>query len=738
MTEVSQFQLRPIVRAALIWDVPALRRRKRAANLLKAFDAPPWNLDEPERGPLDVAARGVVAATQGNVDEALAVWSALYEAPSPDVHLLGHLLRAWADVPAEVAVQALRSAADLAGQIAAAEDRARILRKIATLAHDRGDSDTAVTCVHAALAAVRRGSALQGVLLRFRWGLERGELPGPTLPWDSDPLLLLAWIRTRALDATIEAEVNRFSDDLLGTWAQRVRGGQTPLDVLNACQLQAAWAADLGLRDGLLKVMSAQLLSGAAQSDAQTRWAASAWVLASREQIIDVLHRAEGAIDPETAQELLDLVTNSPATRHRLRDVAAVVWDLLDDDGVDRLLARVDPGPLDDVDRHQERIVWANVVWRSRATWFAHWEKLDRERQWAALTEVAPQLVGELSEAEREQLLAACAELPAERRRSLAVIGAALATAQGQPAGPWIAAATPTQLVDLRDWQSDAVPDPVIAETVTKLLTLVEGERERAQEGSFGIGGADSRRILGRLSAELSQRNPRVASLLTAIANDERMPAEHQLGALEGLLAIRRAHGLETDTRAELRTVSALAGPHLWGTIDTTVLRVLRLAVLADDLSSEEVLEVAAACRAPKREVRVVAIIATADALAATPRTSLAWGLLATLYDPADDIVERGLIAVTNGALDHTADVGEVAVAALVSAFRLGRKSVRRWAVRAASRLARYPAAELLIRSATEDSSWLVRRAAADSISDLDNQGPIGKAGTDSSHGASS
>ena len=191
------------------------------------------------------------------------------------------------------------------------------------------------------------------------------------------------------------------------------------------------------------------------------------------------------------------------------------------------------------------------------------------------------------------------------------------------------------------------------------------------------------------------------------------MPADHKFGALQGLLALRRAHGLSRKVGDAVRSMEDIVGPQIWGAIDTGVLRVTRLAVLANALTHDEELEVVAACRSSKQEVRVVAVLAIADLLKARHSSTAAWALVGVLYDPTDDVMERGLQAVGQGALGEHPDAAEVATAAVVSAYRTGRPAVRTASVHAAARLAD-PAARRLVRTASGDRSWLVRRAAVD------------------------
>jgi HEAT repeat protein len=153
----------------------------------------------------------------------------------------------------------------------------------------------------------------------------------------------------------------------------------------------------------------------------------------------------------------------------------------------------------------------------------------------------------------------------------------------------------------------------------------------------------------------------------------------------------------------------------MWGVIDTSVLRVARLGRgLADELTPAEMREVFSACRSAKEQVRLLSVAALEDVLSAEPENAASsWTLVSALYDPADEVLMRALQIVERGALEANPDASEIAVAAIVSAYRTGGSKVRRFSISAAAALGdHHPELVRLVASATSDASWEVRIAA--------------------------
>jgi hypothetical protein len=150
---------------------------------------------------------------------------------------------------------------------------------------------------------------------------------------------------------------------------------RTPLDVLNAAQRQADWAAAAALRDALIRLMCAHILDGDAQSEGSVRWAIAAWVLAGGDRITSVLQQAERALNATAAHGLIEATTASRP--EVLPDVAAGVWRHIDDADLDRVLSLLDPGDPSTPARPETRQVWANLLWRDPTAWYRRWLKLD-------------------------------------------------------------------------------------------------------------------------------------------------------------------------------------------------------------------------------------------------------------------------------------------------------------------------------------------------------------------------
>jgi len=710
------FELSLVMRAAILWDVPTLREGDTAAqNFLRAFEPRPENVDATPQGPLQLAAVVVRATAAGRYDEAQNAVDHLIASSTPAERLLGYLLRLWFGGVGEEREADLGHAHELSRRIADQEDRARVCRKIAVAAMDFGELERARTALEDGLAGAPHGSALQQSIRALLWDLgERSSLSLSDVLVDtsSDPLLAQPWVSDPAFDAITAADVERFRDGLHGIWGGTVRVGPTPLDTLNGLQRQADWAAAAGLRDLLIRVLCAHLLDGAARSDAQIRWAASSWVLARGDRITSVLARAERALDAEMASVLLQAVARNPLRLPMLPHVAIALWRHVGDEDIPALLGGLDPGLPGDVTKRESRQVWANLLWRAPHVWYREWQMLNPPSRPAALEELHPSAVDELTAAAQADLLRSCDTVDLPLREVFAGIAIALAISQDASPDQWLAIAGPDTIRDVADWRQDAVSYDVISEAVRTAMAHVAGAREQALAGQIGLEAVDPRVLLGDLAARLGHPNEEAEGLLVSIAADPRLPADHQLGALQGLVLLRHAGLLSEHARSDIRSLSDQAGPSMWGVIDTSVLRAARLWSVADELTDSELLELEAGCRSAQRQVRLVAVAAVADALRSGARSSAAWTLVSALYDPDDEVLSRALAEVRRGTLDAEPEALTVSLAALVSAYRTGRNTVRRAAIAAAWQLRDRPEASRLVDSATRDRSWEVRYAA--------------------------
>jgi hypothetical protein len=716
----DSFTLSPEIRAAIVWDVPRLQQgSSAAANLVRAFGPVPWNLEDRASGPLELAARGVLAANVGRVQDALETWGGLVSAPAPDEQLLGHLLRLWVSLPRADRRVDLQRALDIGSRLSGRDDRARVCRKVASAALDSGEVEIARSAVQIVLDAAEPGGGLDREARWTLWNLgdrDAGLLSGGG--GVDDDLLTQPWIYEQALGAATDADLDRFRDELAGVWSRALHFGQTPMDVLNSAQRQADWAAKPVLRDSIVRLMCVHILERMAESEANVRWAAMSWVIAKGKNVTAVLNRTEPRLDAEFAHELIETIAANPLRRQELPSVVAGLWRLVADDAVGQLLALLGPGELDDPTHPEARQVWANLLWRDPSAWYLSWLKLGSSERLAAITEVPPEAVDQLEPAAQSVLLAECATVEERNRWRFSSIAAALATLTGEDPAEWFDVATPQSVLELVRWRRSAVPDAVLERAIRTSEEMVNRARDEAREGTFGAGAGDSRAMLGAACAALGRPDPDAERLLLEVAGDARMSSDQQLGALQGLASMREAGVLSRSTRDALRALPDATGPQVWGKIDTGAIRVARLYVLADDLTGEEKAEVLSGCRSRELQVRLISVAALESILTAIPLDPAAsWTLLSALYDPSDDVLTRALEVLARGSDQLQVEARLAAGPAVVAAYRAGRHQVRRAAVGAAAVLQNEsPEAALLVATAVNDPSWEIRRLAMQSL----------------------
>lgn len=708
-------QLQPDLVAAVLWDLPTLQAGDAAArNLVAAFRGEARNFDEGATGPLQQAAEGVAKLVAGGEQAALESWAGLVASEQAGDRLFGHLLRLLVSTEPDARQADLEAAQAIAATLAESDVRARVTRKIAIVALESGHAEVVRTAVEDVLGAVRVDSRIGRSLRWLLWSAGDREVDLGDGDGQPDPLLDQPWLAGRAFAGAAKADVNRLLDDLNDVWGGTIRFGRTPIDILNAAQLQADWAGDLALRNSIVQVMAAHIFAAPQMYRANVQWAATSWVVSGGQQISSVLRHAEPYLDADAVTAMVDAVLAKSRAIKALPKVAVGTWRLASDAELGRLLDLLDPGDLTDSTRDDARLVWASVIWRDPTMWLDRWRHLDGSHQLGALVELPPDVADELPSAARSELLDACARAAQHHRSTLAGLAAALAWKAGQPVTPWVETAPTATILDLLRWNPDTVAERSLRQHLEDAKRLVSEQREAALAGRFELRGTDARASLGALVAADGKPDIDAERLLIAVAEDPQMSGEHQVNALQGLTSIRRAGLLSSEARTQLRSMPGEQGRHHWGPIDTGAVRAARLLALADDLKDTELDELLAGARSSAEQVRLISIAALEDVLEShASNTAAAWTLISALYDPSDEILISAASAIARGALRSQSEARSVAITALIAAYRNGRESVRYAAVSAAWILReQYSGATELVRTASADQSWVVRRAA--------------------------
>lgn len=436
-------------------------------------------------------------------------------------------------------------------------------------------------------------------------------------------------------------------------------------------------------------------------------------MLAGGDRIPAVISKGERVLDGSVARQLIDLVAANSRLQAVLQDVVAGLWRYVADEDIERVLGLLDPGHLTDVIRGPAQQVWAQLVWRKPEIWHQAFMRLDDLQKQAAIVHLIPAAVDELDRDARRDLLSICKTVPEPERHRIAGIAGALAIAQGDSLEPWFEVARPEAILSLSEWRSGSVSAVVLRRALEEARSRVEEARKQSHGGRIVMGPGDNQILLGQLAAALSGDETGVEELLVAVAGDEQMSAESQLGALQGLTVMRLGGLLSVEARRQLRLLADVPGAEMWGIVDKDVLHAARLNVLADELTDEELRDVLTGCRAARQEVRLISVATIEEVLHHQASNAAAtWTLVSALYDPSDEVLSRALQAIARGAV-RTSDATEVVVAAVAQAFRTGRNQVRRSAVTAALTLvSEHSTAAELVASARHDPSWEVRKQA--------------------------
>lgn len=713
--------LDPEIRAALLWDVRALRRGSPAAqNLLAAFGPPPRHLSEDAKGSLQIAVIGVLAFTdRSDTAEALSAWAPLLESESADERLLGHLLRLWVELAPGVRAVDLGNALDLARRVADQEDRARICLKVAIAANDTGHVEQAKEAGRAALEAAPEDAEIHRATQWFLYDLDRSvELPA--FGGYNDDVLTQPWLTDEAWSAALQADLNQFQDRIAGVWGGATRIGQTPLDVLNAVQRQAEWAGLTVRRDAVTRLMCSHVLMSSSESQQNIQWAAGAWVLAGGGNIPTVLAHAEPKLDAEFAHGLIEQVVQR-SRLGTLPQVARSVWRLVSESDVDWLLALLDPGTLQQPEASDAREAWANLLWRDPALWHTHWAKLDLDHKLSAVSEVIPHAVERLPAEIAADMFHACDLADPSEQRQVAVFAAAVAASLGRDSDRWLVNATAQDVLQLAHWRRSVVTDESLARVTAELLKAGNERYDGALNSHWSIGGSQTFTMLGDAAALAKASRREVEDLLLQVIETPAMASDDQIGALEGLATIHRSGHLSAEAESRLHDLNLEPGQRIFMRLEPTALRAAQLYALGDSMSSDEQTEVLVGCRAPSEQTRLFAVAALEAILASDQsHPGAAWTLLSAAYDPADSVLTRALNILGRNPTRVDPALASAYTAAVASAYQTGKHDVRRAAVLAARELAKTSdnggALEAALREARTDQSWEIREIVAGTL----------------------
>ncbi len=698
------------VRAALLWDVPWLESADAGAQQwLRALRLEfPYVGELNAKDPLSIAAHVVQAVMHGDIATATSHRSTLSEGGEAD-QLLGGLLALWLDLDSPDAVgQTVDDVADIISRIEEADLRARLLLRLAAFALHRRQQAQARAALCEAVNTTDLSTRL-GVVAR-RWAASEGiEIAGFN-PYAStrtpeDPLLALPWIRGQALEASAAISGERFEHHLRGVWDTSFHIGRTKQDELLAAYTQADWCGALDLRGVLRKLLSSQMLLGEPQKPDQRRWALVSWATSPQAKAVPAaILASEDQLDAAGAADLLaEVRRDGIAGWQPYVEVAAGVWDLLDDDGARDLLHTL-AGPEAQPDTPQLASVFANLLWRVPDEWSnAFVDASDTTR--AAMVQL-------LDPHHLEVMPAVLKSGIAEYRRQLGeqtAFDLALAFTEQGTTGS-LAPSSPADAITLLEWHPASVDTSTIEAFVDRLEAGARSALKKARENAWGMGDAGTRH-LAELAIHLPNPPHSVIDILIEMCEDDHTAAAWQFGALKGLMILRGADQLPDADVARIRQLAIFPGRGLFGEkISPTLLRAAQLRVYAHSLTDADVTWLATCARGSDVQSRLVAIAALGD-IDSDVTPTVEWSLVSGLFDPADEVVVRAVAALTDKAT-ASADVAVVVQSRLSDLYQNGSRKVRRQIVRAAANHHQL-AAEDILTAARRDRAWSVRREAS-------------------------
>jgi hypothetical protein len=729
---------RPEIVAALLWDVPALRRAGQRgsdfADSLTPSLPPPGDEPGPGSDPLEIAARGVRLEREGEAREAVSCYRVLVETPDSWVRLLGLMLRAWSEYGDEAAVSEASAAVDALG--VGGDLGAHLQAKIATYAFNRGANDLARKALAEAIELAPRG----GVLRRALWieGLNAGlrsEWEDDTEILAEDQLVDYPWISFGALQSAQETLSSLVEARAKRLWSFQWGFGKTPLDDIVAAEQQASWAGALWKLRPIRKQLGAQLLGGAARNSTEWAWGVVMWTLGGGKNPERAYALAEPSFDEGSADSVVGTLLDtylSDRTAHSVVSVAVEAWDELSEELLRSAVKRFEPVASDHPVAQEVLRLWAGYAARMTDEWLIDFEKFEIGTR-AALIEMLG--VGAVREfpSDAKLMVAETVEWMLENEEQVsahvvALLGVATdGSGLDQDQRANVAARLGAEGLSRLSWKDfgSLVDADALDGARATLIEIIARESEEARQGQISFGAGDSRLSLGRIVADRGQADETAVGLLLDIASDPELPPEHVLGARNALTVIRNANLLSDG---DLQRVRAGSDPNgrtgVVRGVSRELLAASRLRVLSLDLDEAERIALIELTRARDGKARHIALAGCAEAASSATESDspaaaedLGWALVGGLYDPTDEVVASTLRVFTPEIVRRFPGAGQVAMSRCRELLDVGDTAVRESVRAMAGAWSRSPLLEtdrtietLLARSA-RDRSWLVRNA---------------------------
>lgn len=702
--------------AALLFDIPTLKRLGvEARPFIDAMSVPSWNTDKWGNSSLATAARGIVLARSGALEEALPQFAALQE--STEEKLLGACLTG-CFAGASDAEPALEHALRLTGSLDDPELRSRILLKIAALARDSNVQSVERDAIRLCLECAPPGSRLLRVARMTAVDLGALDieeaLDTPLGPYD--PLLAAPWISEEALMAAASIAKDRMYRDLRSAWSSQWHIGATPADELAAAELQYTWIGRHDMRSLVRKQVGAALLTRYAGHSNDWTYGLWAWVEGDGQNIATAVRTAEPHIANEQVLEILDaLATAGPRRRERLLETTMAFWHRLPDERIAPTLAQFplsEQLPRPDVRNR----LWAKLLERSPVTVLAALAGEPDERVVAVLRELAVWRIRRLDQTARDVLLDLASGLEGADTEVIGLV-AVLTLDRGDTRAAEVRVAevidiTPfpqAQALKVLESAPEALAPSLVARLFEAQLTSVRGLLTEAQGGIHSYTSGSVLIDLAEVAARTPQ--PQIAvELLLQVCESHHTSIQQRLEARQALSLLSP---LDADAAQRLRQLPD-DGPRDLTEEDLTpaVLRAARISALTPELTTHERLGVLADARGKEARARLLSMHNLVGLLEGGADEGAEWALVGGLFDPSDDVVRVAVGAIGDGKVRSEGPllVGVDRIARLFDERAADMRATVAWAAHRLSSERSAPMKSLLVK-ATDDPSWIVREA---------------------------
>lgn len=712
------------VRAALVWDVPYLRRSgvPGAPIFLDAFDLR-MHEDVDGADPLSVAGRGVLAEMSGDVDGAKAAYEHLVAWNDDAVGLLGHFLRCWSATATDPGL--IDEGLDRLRLVDDAVTQARLISKLIAAAFHHGWDECIGDLFTRATALAPDGSMLRAMLSQEAVNLVGEPLPREWAYEVDDELTAYPWITDLVASSAADAMVEAVEDRARSPWTLTLKiGGGNPLRRAYAAELQARWAGAIWLRRQVQRHLAAQLLTGGASTpedyvDAVVHWAMSRSTGARR-----VAQLAEPGFDDSSADLVLERFTRSDRVAQgfntTLVELAVEMWDLMSKETAVRLLDRFPPSASDHPIHRNVATLWSVLSLRVPGEWLSRFGDLSDDRARALLATTTPAVAERLPAPAAERLSRLADEVPLTTD-AIVLAGALLDRSgareeldlEGYPAVTVVRLARETQQHVGRDELDRAVGQ--LAEEIQRVVS-------DAQRGNFDGGGYNAFALYAQGLLELGSVPNAYVAPLVDIAMNASLPRDLRYDAASALVAVAAQGEFgSSDLSGVARSIPEAGAEPIWGEYSRRLMQTVKaqLGMAAGDVA-HWIPQVVVLARDLEPRVRMAAIDACLLGRRQSDDEMLESALLSGLFDPETDVVE----AAVNGLAD-SAPVREAAQYAIAdrleTLFQVSERRVRASIAQfVALPLPEGPVSRIapsLQEAAASDRSYQVREAARREIS---------------------